>query len=193
MSTVDPVSSVQPAPEEPPPAEKKKRNPWKWTTIAVAVIAVGFLVWAVSTQSDLDDLQGKMEQGEAADSAIVAAAQDLYDDLSDQLGATSDDLAETEDDLASAEQAAAKAEADAADAGKQAAEAASSGAKAEAEAEQAKAEAEAAASRGAVAADCAKAYVAAFGELFGGQGADAVQAELDAISEQCSAALADAG
>ena len=53
--------------------------------------------------------------------------------------------------------------------------------KATAESEQAKAEADAAASKAQVTKDCAKAYISAFGNLFGGDG---VQAEAPGVRDQ---------
>ena len=66
--------------------------------------------------------------------------------------------------------------------------------KAQAEADQAQAELEAAESRAIVARDCARAYLAAIGELFEGESpeeqADAVRDELQGITAQCEDAFA---
>ena len=68
--------------------------------------------------------------------------------------------------------------------------------KAKAQADQAKAEARAAESRAAVAADCAKAYIAAFGGLFEGESvrdqAPEVREQLSRITADCKDELAGA-
>ena len=182
-----------PPPSDPP---RKPHNPWKWISAALAVAAIGLVVWGVSAQSEVDDLQAQAEQTEESSSAVASSAKDAYADISEQLGSTNADLADTEDDLAQAEKDAASADEDAAAAKKAAEQAEDSTAKAEAEAEQAKAEAQAAESRTAIAADCAKAYVSAFGLLFEGESVETqaalVKEQLQSISASCESALAGA-
>ena len=119
----------------------------------------------------------------------MVGATALYKQLSEQLGVTEEDLAATQQDLEQAEQAAAQAEQDAKAAKQAAADAGSETEKARAEADQAKAEAKAAESRTAIAADCAKAYVSAFGLLFEGESAkdqaEEVREQLSAITATC--------
>jgi uncharacterized protein (DUF3084 family) len=184
----------------PPQAQKKRRNPWIWICMGLAVVAAGLLIWALTIQSDLDsseqdvaDLQSQLEQSEETGSALLGAAKALYDDFAQQIGATTEDLAATQQDLDEAEQAAAKAEEDAAAAEQDAAEAGSETDKARAEADKLKAEAQAAESKAAVAADCGKAYVSAFGALFEGDSvreqAATVRPQLESITAECKAAL----
>jgi uncharacterized protein (DUF3084 family) len=183
-----------------PEAPKKHRNPWIWISAVLALGAAGLLIWALvlqgdldSTQQDVEDLQTQVDQNEESGSAVVAAAKSLYDDLAQQIGATSEDLDATRQELDDAEQAAAKAEQDVAAAKDQAAQAGDEVDKAKAEADQAKAETEAASSKAAVAADCAKAYVGAFGALLEGESvraqAPVVREQLNAISADCKSAL----
>ena len=182
---------------------RKQRNPWIWVSIVLGVVAVGLLVWALSTQSDLDDanneadqLQSQVEQGKETGSAVLTEGKAAYDDLSQELGATNEDLATTEKNLQDAEQKAAKAEDDAAAAEEKAAQASNETEKAQAATDKAEADAAAAESKAAIAADCAKAYLSALGALFEGESvsaqADVVKQQLENISATCKAALEDA-
>jgi chromosome segregation ATPase len=181
-------------------APKKKRNHWIWISAVLAVAAIGLLVWALQTRSDLNsandknaDLQAQVNQGQETGSDVLAAAKTLINDLAAQLGATNEDLADTQQKLDDAQAAEAQAQKDA-DAAKQKAEQADNATdKAKAEADQAKAETEAVQSKAAIAADCAKAYVSAFGTLFeGGDQAATVRDQLQGITADCKAALGGA-
>jgi pyruvate/2-oxoglutarate dehydrogenase complex dihydrolipoamide acyltransferase (E2) component len=50
--------------DEQPAAPKKHRSPWPWICGALAVVAIGALVWAFSTRSDLSDTQSKLDSAE---------------------------------------------------------------------------------------------------------------------------------
>ena len=50
--------------EEPAATPKKHRSPWIWVCAGLAVVAIGALVWAFSTRSDLNDTQGKLDSTE---------------------------------------------------------------------------------------------------------------------------------
>jgi hypothetical protein len=176
------------------------RNPWVWISVALAVIAVGLLVWGLKTQSDLDDanqevkdLQAQISKGTAAGGAAAVSFKAAYDDLEKQLGVTNADLASTQQDLQSAEQGAAKAEEDAAAAKQKASQAGSATDKANAEAEQAKAEAKAAESPTMIVTDCAKTYLTALGSLVQSDNpseeAATVKKDLQSISDTCKKAL----
>ena len=186
------------------------------------MVAIGALVWAFTTRSDLSDTQSKLDATEqelastqqeldAAPTATptptatpaptetaipedddgnalltagaLAAVKALYDDLKDQLGATQEDLAQTQQDLETANQQAQQAEKDAAAAKDKAEQANTDTEKAQAEAEQARADQKAAESKLAIAADCAKAYISAFGTLFD---ADDVKTQAAKMREQFS-------
>ena len=140
-------------------------------------------------------MQAQADEGVGTGAAVAGAAA-LYNEFSNQLGATQDDLAATQQDLEKAEKAAAQAEKDAKAAKQAAADAGSETEKAQAEADQAKAEVKAAESRTAVAADCAKAYISALGLLFEKESAsdqaDKVREQLSAITATCKDELADA-
>ena len=203
-------------------ASKKHRNWWVWISALLALVAAGLLVWALSVKSDQESTQDelastkqqleKSEQqqaqatptatptpadegsgGAVAIAGVLAAAKAVYDDLTEQLGATQQDLAATEQDLKEANAKAEQADKDAAAAEKQAASADNETDKAKAEADQAKAEATAAESKAAVVADCAKAYFSAFGTLFEGDDvgaqAEQVREQLKGITSECQAAL----
>jgi cytoskeletal protein RodZ len=182
-------------------APHKRRSRWVWISVVLAVVAAGLLIWALTIQSDLNstqqevtDLQAQVDQNEETGSELVTAGKAVIDDLAQQLGATSEDLEAAEEGIADAEQAATQAQADAAAAERDAAAADNETDKARAEAEQAKAEAQAAESKAGIAADCAKAYVSAFGALFEGESvsaqAPAVREELEKISADGKAAFA---
>ena len=103
-------------------------------------------------------------------------------------------MAVVEQDLQAATDKADKAVQDAKAAKKRAAEADDETDAAKAEADQAEAELQAAESKAAVATDCAKAYVSAFGTLFEGDSvrdqAAAVRKQLASITTDCKAAFA---
>jgi septal ring factor EnvC (AmiA/AmiB activator) len=184
------------------PAPAKRRSPWIWISVVLAVVAAGLLVWALTLQSDLDDtqqdvdrLQSQVEQGQETGGTVMAAVKAAYDQLAQELGATSEDLATVEADLDTAKQNAAQAEDDAAAAADQAAAAANDATeKAKAEADQAKAEAQALESKATIASDCAKAYVSAIGSLFEGDSVrsqlSTVRGELEGITADCKDAFA---
>ena len=186
------------APESQP--SEHHRNPWIWISVALAVIAVGLLVWGLKTQADLDDanqqvkdLQAQISKGKTAGGAAAVSFKAAYDDLEKQLGATNADLASTQQDLQAAEQAAAKAQQDAAAAKQKASQSGNATDKANAEAEQAKAEAKAAESQTAIVTDCAKTYLTALGSLVQSDNpseeAATVKKDLQSISDTCAKAL----
>ena len=181
MAATDPAS--------PPP---KQHNRWKWIAAVLAVVSIGLLVWAITAQSDKNDLQNQVDQGKESGSTFVASSKALYDDVTSQLGSTNEDLAQTEEDLAQSQEAADKAQQDADKAKKDAEQAQGETEKAKAEADQAKAEQKATESKVAVIADCAKAYISAFGMLADGEDSAAVEDKLKGITADCKKAFADA-
>ena len=161
-----------------------------------------------STKQQLDKTEQDLEQQQSSDATTdegnsnggalvaaggLAAAKSVYDDLTEQLGATEDELAATEQDLKEANADAQQAEQEAAAADKKAKEAGNETDKAKAEADKAKADAKAAESKATVVADCAKAYFGAFGMLFEGDDVPAqaakVREQLKGITSDCQAAL----
>src|SRR3954471_12893493 len=196
----------------PPPGQAAapaapKRGPWLWVSLALALVAVGLLIWGASTKSDLDGTQKDLEQANQkveqlqADAgkntvlggALMQAAKSAYTQLSEQLGATTDDLAATQQELKTAQQTAAQADQAAAAAKQTADEAKSATDKAKATADQLTAEAGAAKAKATVAADCAKVSVSTLGQLFEGDSvraqAQTVKTQLQDIAAQCKAAL----
>jgi chromosome segregation ATPase len=148
-------------------------------------------------QQDVEDLQAQAEE-DADDGAnaggIIVAGGALYKQFADQLGATQEDLAATQQDLEAAQQAAEQADEAAAAAEQRAADAGNETEQAQAEAEQARAQADAAEAHAAVAADCAKAFIGAFGGLFEGEDvqeqARVVREQLEEIVAGCEKELA---
>lgn len=205
-----------PMSDPPAPPSKRRHNPWIWVSGVLALVAVGLLIWALSSRSDLDstqqqldstqkqldstkqdveelqssqaDAQQKTERRTVLTAGATAAVKAVYDDLSKQLGATQEDLAGTQQDLEAANQQATQAEKDAAAAKDKAAKADNETDKAKAEAEQAQAEADAAQSRATVAKDCAKAYVSALGGLFEGE---SVSDQAPAVRDDLASITAD--
>jgi peptidoglycan hydrolase CwlO-like protein len=235
------AATAQPVPETSKP--KRRRNPWIWVSAALALIAAGLLIWALTSRSDLDDTQSQLKStqqelsstqqeldttkqslddtSQKLDSTTqeldsttqevssqdqqsgrravlaggaIAAGKALYDDLTEQLGATQEDLDATQQELEDANKKAEQAEKDAAAAKEQAKQAGDETDKAKAETEQAKAEADAAQSRATVVKDCTKAYLGAFGKLFEGDSvrdqAAVVRDEFSKITADCKTALA---
>jgi len=199
----------------------RKRSRWIWISVLLVILAVGLLIWALTIQSDLDGTQDelastqqeldatqkeldgtKQELSEATSERerrlrtglALVSAKALYDRFAEELDATNQDLAATQEDLEEAEQTATQAEQDADAAEQAAADAGTETEKAKAQADQATAEVEAAQSRAAVAADCAKAYISAFGALFEGDSpedqAPAVREQLSDVTATCKDDLA---
>jgi chromosome segregation ATPase len=193
MATTSPQDESAPAGQAP----KKKRNHWIWISAVLAIAAIGLLIWALQTRSDLnaandknDDLQAQVAQGQQTGSDVLTAAKDLINNLAAQLGAANEDLADTQGKLDDAQAAEEQAQKDAEAAKKKAEQADNATDKANAEADQAKAEAQAVESKASIAAECAKAYVSAFGSLIGGEGDQAtLSQQLAGITDQCKAAL----
>jgi chromosome segregation ATPase len=196
MPGVDPTDRHSLDDQEP----KKRRNPWIWVSVVLGLVAVGLLVWALTTQSDLDNAeqeaeaaQAQVEQGKKTGGAVLVGGKAAYDEVTEELGATTDDLDATEKDLQNAQKDADQAEQKAKAAEQDAAQADNEADKAKAETDKARAETEAAESKAVIAADCAKAYVSALGMLFEGESvkaqAEAVKQQLDSISATCKASL----
>ena len=200
------MSTAEPRPPAAAPGAQtpeKRRNPWIWISVVLVLACVGLVVWNMSIQSDLDstqedveELQTQVTQAQDTGGTLMAGLQGAYDQFAQQLGATKDDLAAAKQGIGDAKESVTQAEADAATAAQEAADATDAVDEAEAKADEATAQAQAATSKAGIAADCAKAYVAAFGLLFDGDSVRAqvsvVGQELSSISADCKAALAGA-
>ena len=150
------------------PSPKKRRNWWIWVSVALAIVAAGLLIWALTIQSDLDstqqELAGVQEELDGTQQALGAAKQDV-----EQLQADAGEGIRTGVALGAgkllydeeAQKAEEQAEKEAEAAEQKVSDATDETEKAQAEAEQARAELEAAEARATVAADCAKAYISA--------------------------------
>jgi hypothetical protein len=148
------MTDTSPGPPE-DPGSNKRRNPWVWISLVLALVAADLLIWALNTQSDLDsaeqdadELQAQVDRGKQTGSAVLEQGKAAYDDLSQQLGATTEDLETTDQDLEDAQKKAGQAEQDAPAAERKAAEADNEADKAQAATDKA----EAANSRAAIAA-----------------------------------------
>ena len=180
---------------------RKRRNPWIWISVVLGLVAVGLLVWALTTQSDLDNAeqeadaaQSQLEHGKLVGQRRPRRRGRPRTTTSlRQLGASTEDLEATQRDLEDAQNKSDQAKQDAAAAEQDAAKANNDADRAKAETEKAQAEAEAADSKAAIAADCAKAYVSALGTLFEGESvsaqAEVVKQQLESISATCKASL----
>jgi uncharacterized membrane-anchored protein YhcB (DUF1043 family) len=187
---------------------KSKRSAWLWVSLGLAVVVVGLLIWGMTTKSDLDDTQSQLdsanqqvaqlktdaEQNKGVAGTIVEAAKGAYTQLTQQLGASSEDLAATQQALTTAQQDATTAEQAATEAKQAVDEATSATDKAKATADDLQAQANVAKAKGTVAADCARASIAAVGQLFEGESiqaqAQAVRQQLQTIGADCKSALA---
>src|SRR4051794_20217240 len=202
-----------------PPAGHHHR--WIWVSALVAIAAVGLGIWAFTLKSDRDDAEHQLDattqelgstnekldateqqledqqstQRRRAGFALVTAAA-VYGRFAKQLGATNDELDTTQQELEKANKAAAQSKEDAAKAKQDASKSSNAEDKAKAETEQVKAESEAAQSKAQAAAGCAKAYIAALGGLFEGDGPKAqaatVREDLKSVTADCKTALAEA-
>ncbi|HEY6758442.1 MAG TPA: hypothetical protein VI318_03095 [Baekduia sp.] len=97
MSAQTPQPELVPTPAEGTPVPRR-RNAWMWISGALALVAVGLLVWALKGQSDLDgaqdDLSGARQQ-------LSSTEQELKS-TSDKAAATQKELDATEKELADA-------------------------------------------------------------------------------------------
>jgi DNA repair exonuclease SbcCD ATPase subunit len=132
------------------------------------------------------------EQGRGGTALVAAGA--LVTGLARELGATQQDVAATEQELTEAENQADDAEQEAAAAKRLADDATDDAEKADAQVNQANAERDAAQAKARIAAECGKAYLSAFGELFGSgnlrEQVPAVRKDLEGITADCKAAFA---
>ena len=160
-----------------------------------------------STKKELDESQQKVEELEADETADrrrriggalltaggLTAAKTVYDDLTQELGATQKELDETQQDVEEANKAADEAADDAQKAEKDAEQADSATEKAEAETAQAKAETKTEKAKNTVVKDCVSAYISAFGTLFEGENvrdqAAGVRKQFGDITDDCRGAL----
>ena len=146
-----------------------------------------------ATEKELAEAKSERDRRLRTGLAVVSGKA-LYDQFAEDLDATNQDLEATQQDLEAAEKAATQAEQDAEAAKQAAADAGTETEKAKAQADQATAEVKAAQSRADVAADCAKAYISAFGALFEGDSprdqAPAVREQLTGVTATCKDELA---
>ncbi|MDA0164088.1 hypothetical protein OM076_27695 [Solirubrobacter ginsenosidimutans] len=135
------------------------------------------------------------EEDQGNPGALVAAGA-LVTGLARELGATQEDVAATEQELEDTQKQADTAEKEAADAKQKADDATDDAEKANAQVDQANAERDAAKAKAKIAADCAKAYLSAFGGLLRSgnisEQAPAVRKDLEGITAECKAAFAGA-
>jgi chromosome segregation ATPase len=83
------VSTVDGEPEATTvPSPVKRRNRWIWVSAALAVIAVGLLIWGLATRSDLDSTQQEL-----------ASAQERLDSTNKELDSTQQELDSTKQDV----------------------------------------------------------------------------------------------
>jgi len=154
-----------------------------------------------STEQQLDDAEQaptpaptpEDDQSRDGTAALVAAGA-LVTGLARELGATQEDVAAAEQEVTDAQQQAEEAEQEASAAKRQAEDATDEAEKADAQVTQANAERDAAQAKARIAAECGKAYVSAFGGLFGSgnvrEQVPAVRKDLQGITTECKTAFA---
>ena len=181
-------------------SQKKRRSPWLWVSIVLALACIGLLVWGINTQSDLDDantqidhLQNQLGASAVTGTAVAASYKDAYSDLEQQMGSANADLSSTESQLEDAQKATDKANEDAAKAKDKAGKAQNETDKANAQAEQANAEAEAAQEQAKVTTQCSQALLTSVGAVLQADDpkaeAENQKKELEGIAADCKKAL----
>jgi hypothetical protein len=214
MATHEAPGEASAAPDRPPPAPEttpppaagtapppaKHRNVWIWVSAGLAAVAVGLLIWGLSTRSDLDhanqqvsSLQAQLAQGKQAGSDKAADYQKAYDDLEQQLGATNQDLAAAQQDAKDAQAKAKQAQQDADAADQRASDAKSKTDKADAQADKASADAKAAQAESQQMRDCAGALASAVATVSASSDPQAavekVKPDLQALAPGCKSAF----
>jgi len=190
MSTTEPVPADADAP-------RGRRSPWLWVSAVLALCCAGLLVWALTLRSDLDtsqqqvdSLQAQIDQQAQTGDVVQSSLQAAYDQIVKQLGTAKGDLNALTQDIEAAKQTIADADERARAAASDAAD------RTQTRVDEAEAKAESAAAKTRVAADCAKAYLTAFGKLFEGNSIRAqvatVRQDLQNIAADCQTALGGA-
>jgi chromosome segregation ATPase len=181
MSTEDPKStSDEGAPARPPESTgTERRRPTGWIVLCgvLAIAVVGLAIWAFSAQSDADDAQAKLEAQQIAATEAADAdpdAQQLFEQVANELGATGESLDEIEQEL---EQASARV--DEAEQAREDAAGAIDAARAEAEAFKAQFE---------LTRTCLRGTLDAVGSAFTAGGLEAAAQELQKLSGSCQSA-----
>ena len=105
MSDPGPDEETSSAQSSPPdstsdetPAEatpKKRRNVWIWVSALLAVVAVGLLVWALTTMSDLDSTEQELTSVQKE----LDSAQQTLDTTTTELNSTTQELDATQQDV----------------------------------------------------------------------------------------------
>ena len=198
--TTPPTGPVVPGPDPHDAGRRRHRTGWIVATVILALAVIGLLIWALSTQSDLDSANTTIEaQHQAAAKAgenakqtgqnaqeASASAKQSYDDVSSDLAAEKETNAQLQSDVNQAEKDKAKAKESAAQANTETDKAKAETDKAKAETDTAKAEADAATS-------CAQGAVNAFGAIFEGDnlrdGVDQAVARLKELKGTCTGPL----
>jgi len=185
------------------PTPRKQKRPIVWMVVAgIAILAaVGFGIWALNVNSDLNstqsDLQAQKAATEAAEAqvaaqteAATAAANELEQISSDNevYVVSNDDVAQAESEVAAAEKAVADADAAAAEASANVSAAQDEAAKLRGELEQARAERELARAEREQARVCARGSLGVLSKL-GKDESDAAASELETVSSACTTSV----
>src|SRR3954471_17120230 len=95
VASLSMITDPTPKPGEAAQPAGSKRSPWLWVSLALAVVAIGLLVWGLSTKSDLDgtrtdldkanqqvqQLQADSETGKGVAGTVMQAVKAAYHEL----------------------------------------------------------------------------------------------------------------
>jgi hypothetical protein len=183
------------------------RSLWIWISAALAVVAAGLLIWALTQKSDADSahadlkksqeqvaqLQSQADKSAKLSDTVTGALKAGVGAVQSQLGLSGVDPAAAAQDLKSAVASSAQAQQAADAAATAASKAKGATAKAKAAANQAKAQAQVATAKARILADCTKAAVSSIGKAFQGGSVTAQIAALaqnfQGIAGNCKSAL----
>ena len=187
MSTTEPNVAPTPTPQ------RGHTKAWIGIVLALVLVSVGLLVWALSLRSDLDsseqevaDAQAQVAKAQDSGGTIRETLKGAYDALVADIGSTQSDIATIQQDIEQAKASVQQATENARTA------AASASDDVKAQVDEAKANVDVAKGNAQIAADCGQAYLSALGSLFSGESVDTVRQQLQSISADCKAAFSGA-
>ena len=172
-----------------PQAAHKQKRPIVWMIIAgVAILAaIGFCIWALKVNSDLNSTQSDLDAAEAQVAAQSEAATAAANEL-DKISSENEIYVVSNEDVAAAEKAVSDANAALDEANANVSAAQDEASKLRAELEQARAERELARAERQQARTCARGSLGVL-EKLGSSDSEAASSELQTVSGACSATV----